>query len=668
MKRIMARQLLMYPIETLWNSLAGEFILVMDDGEILTNARAVLYSSYFWEYHRVFPNTPLLLKHHVESVLKGKSLSANTHTDLLSNIYIDVINNNDMADPAKRQIPMRMVYQITNNLYNDLIIKCRSSIVSIDILDFIEVLEQPEVSKAMATVVATPESIEETYNIITNTLMNSPALKENLLSIMVKSKLVNRNQVLQCLGPRGYPTDINSVIFPTPILRGYTQGLRSMHDLMIESRSCAKSLFFAEQPLQDAEYFARRLQLLAMTVENVHYNDCGSEEYLVMRVKPPIYENGKMVYEGDLENMIGKYYLDEESNTIKCITRQSTHLNDKMIKIRSVTAGCKHPDPAGLCYICLGKLADNVTNGTNIGHASGATLTQQTSQSVLSTKHLDGSSVLEPIMLDADARPFFIVNQDTSSYHMNPDVLSHAQTVKLIVADSDLFGLNDINLIKNVRDISISRISKIDTVSVEITNGDITESYPVSVLFKGRYGMLTHEFLEYIKEFKWRTDSLNNAVFDITSLPNDVPIITLPNKQYSMSDHSASVANIIEARIADLTERGEEATAAGTLIELFDTVNDKLKVNLSLLDVLIYSAMVISGENNNYGLPKPGTTKGLGVTTRTIPNRSLSAAYAFEDVYETITKPKSFFDFGRPSHPMDVYVMPKEAVEDFKNR
>lgn len=668
MKRISARQLLQYSTEQLWNSLAGEFILVMDDGEITTNARAVIYSSYFWEYHRVFPNTPLLLKHHVESVLKGKSLSSDTHTCLLSNIYIDVVNNNGMEDPAKRQIPMRMVYQVTNNLYNDLIVKCLDSVVSIDILDFINVLEQPEVHKAITTVVATPESIEETYNVISDTLMNSPALKENLLSMMVKSKLVNRNQVLQCLGPRGYPTDINSVIFPTPILRGYAQGMRSMHDLMVESRSCAKALFFAEQPLQDAEYFARRLQLLAMTVENVHYNDCGSEEYLVMRVKPPIYENGKMVYKGDLENMIGKYYLDEETNTIKCITHQSSHLNDKVIKIRSITAGCKHPDPAGVCYICLGKLADNVTNGTNIGHASGATLTQQTSQSVLSTKHLDGSSVLEPILLDPESRPFFVINQDTSSYHINPDILLYARSVKLIVSDKDLFGLNDINLIKNVREISISRISKIDTVSVEITTNDTIETYPVTVLFKGRYGMLSHEFLEYIKEFKWRTDELNNAVFDITSISSDIPIITLPNKQYSMSDHSASVADIIEARIADLTERGDESTPNGTLIELFDTVNEKLKVNLSLLDVLIYSAMVISGKDNNYGLPKPGTTKGLGVTSRTIPNRSLSAAYAFEDVYETMTKPKSFFDLGRPSHPMDVYLMPKEAVEDFKNR
>lgn len=669
MKRIHARTLLAYESSDLWDMLIGKFILVMDDGELETTDKEVIYSHYFWTYHKEYPTLPILKRHHVSHVLNGSPITTDTHAVLLSVIYKDAVSSiPGMDDPNNRDRITRLVYIVTNRLYNDFVSKAGAWITSIDILDFIELLDHPPISEANANIKPTQESIGKTYDVVINSVTKSPELKNNTITKLLKSKLVNRNQVLQCISARGVLTDISSINFNRPVLVGYAQGMRSMYDMMVESRSCAKALFFAEQPLQDTEYFARRLQLLAMSVETVHYTDCGSTEYLSMNVKGPTYdERGNLISKGDLGNLIGKFYWDDVTQTLKAVEITDSHLFGKTVKFRSMVAGCKHPNPAGVCYVCFGKLADNLIPGTNIGHASAGTLNSQISQNVLSTKHLDGSAILDGIILSADAQPFFTVNQDQSTYHLNGDLLRTASSVRMIVSDKSLFGLNDIHHVTNVRDISTSRLSKIDYVSVEVTtmDGNI-EIYPVLIEFKGRYGMFTHEFLDFIKHNKWTVDRRNNAIFDITTLDPAVPIMALPDKQYSMSDHSACVASIIESRIMDLTDRGVESSAAGTLVELFDTVNDKLNINLSLLDLLIYSAMVVDGNGNDYRLTKPWTSKGLGVTSRTIPNRSLGGAYAYEDVYAVLTKPKSFYAFNRPDHPMDVYSMPEETVADFK--
>ena len=58
---IHARKLLGFTTSQLWDVLTGEFQLQFDDGEVIqTNDKETLYSSYVWDFHRLYPNTPLL--------------------------------------------------------------------------------------------------------------------------------------------------------------------------------------------------------------------------------------------------------------------------------------------------------------------------------------------------------------------------------------------------------------------------------------------------------------------------------------------------------------------------------------------------------------------------------------------------------------------------------
>ena len=667
-KRISARTLLGYNTEDLWETLYQPFILVFDDGqELLTDHKETLLSSYFWNIHRVYPLTPILQRHHVSHVLKGKALTSKTHIELLGIIFQDVVHTYNLPTPASRDHLTRMVYEVTNDIYVNLIKHAEAYVVSIDALDFINIIDNPTVKPILDSLTYDRSSIDHAYTVLLDVLNNASDLTNNALARATRAKMVNANQVLQCVGPRGFLTNVDGMQIPIPVLRSYTTGMKSLYNTMVESQSAAKSLYFSESPLQDAEYFARRLQLLCMSVERLHYTDCGSTEYLLWRVKPPVESNDRVVYPGDLKFMVGKYYYDDQSGKLKTITMADRHLYGTTIKMRSV-AYCKHEDHHGVCSVCFGQMADNISPNANLGHVCAATMTQQTSQSVLSTKHLDASSSSEPIALTEVSRRYFTVGRGGSTYLFSKELKD--KKISMVVSQAEAFGLTDIMIVPNVEDINPSRISEIDFVGFELqlddstTEGNVT---PVCVSQNGRYAMLTHEFLKYLKLNKWNLDNRGNFVFDLQYWDYTKPVLRLPEMEYSFSLHSHQIAVIIESRMKEISDRMKPDSPASTLVELFDLVNSKLNVNIALLEVILYAIMIRDGENGDFGLARNSTTRSLGVADLTIKNRSLSAAMAYEDQATVLVDPKSFYEMGRPDSLFDCFIAPREVVQDRAN-
>ena len=53
--KIKARDLLHYTADQLRDKLPEKFVLVCDDGEIETTRYRTVFTCFFWEYHRQFP-------------------------------------------------------------------------------------------------------------------------------------------------------------------------------------------------------------------------------------------------------------------------------------------------------------------------------------------------------------------------------------------------------------------------------------------------------------------------------------------------------------------------------------------------------------------------------------------------------------------------------------
>jgi hypothetical protein len=470
-------------------------------------------------------------------------------------------------------------------------------------------------------------------------------MDNNPIALASRSKLVSFGQVQQCVGPRGFLTDTDSTEFSYPVMRSYVSGMRLFEEELIESRSAAKALLFSKSPLQQAEYFSRRLQLMSQIVQNLHMGDCGSTDYLRWQVRAK-----------DLKQMIGKHYLDD-SGKLKTITSNSQDLIGKTIKIRSVIH-CAHPDPYGICSTCFGDLALSVPEGTNIGQMCCTSLAQKSSQNVLSVKHLDGSSVVSGITLTEHERKFLKVAPDDNSY-MLADGLK-GEHVKLVISSKQSSNITDIMDIGDVNELNITRVSELNDVGIKRVVAGKEELEVIIVSLNGRMASMTYPLLAYVRMHGWNVDEIGNYVIDMKDWDWSKEVLTLPLRHFNMSDHSRDIASMLESSVDKLQERDHIASPDAALVELFDLVNDKLEVNLAVLDVVLYASMIVSAEDGNFMLPKPWTDKGLGVMRMSMANRSLSAAMAYEGHREIIVNPDSFVNTNRPDHPMDfLLVYPK---------
>lgn len=243
--KMKARDVLALSKDELWAlPHSNHLVLTFDDGEVTTTTKRTIYCAYLWNIHRAYPKTPLLTRHHMGM----ERISSKVHNTLLETVYRDWYDTY-CQDPAyDREACWKLLYETVNEVYNDFTQRIDDHVATLSILDFVEVLDNPVIREANDAVVPTQKSINDTYDTITKALIEDQSLNHNAIAQAVRSSLVDIKQVLQCVGPRGFLTEINSTIWPQPITVGYAQGMRSLYDSMIESRSAAKALMFAKRP------------------------------------------------------------------------------------------------------------------------------------------------------------------------------------------------------------------------------------------------------------------------------------------------------------------------------------------------------------------------------------------------------------------------------------
>lgn len=661
MMNIHVRDIINATTDALWDDLPPQFILIDDFNEQrVTDNRKTIYTSYYWDIIRHYPKVKIKLSHHVDSILDQSPFGTKTHRKLIDSFYKDIVESYGLWHPEQRDHLNELIYKVNNNAYNELSVRLIAFVSSIDILDFIEVVDVPEIKEVLTDIPKTKEGIENCYAVTSKSLMTSNELINNPLAKAARFGTASLNQILQCVAARGYNADVDGSIFPIPITNSYLAGMRSLYDSMVESRLAAKSLLFTKAPLEQTEYFARRLQIINMVLQNMHYEDCGSTKYLewlVLGEGEDIGGNAK--YGGDLKLMVGKYYLDEETNTIKEIKGNEKHLVGKVIKLRSVIAGCNHPDPVGICSVCYGSLAHNIPPGANVGHINAATLNKDASQNVLSTKHVEVSASNEAIVLDSVKFKYFKLNKTKDSYMLSKECLKAGYTLEIprvsITSLKELIASDTVSLL------DISRVVSIDEIA--FTKNDNMEV--VYVAQNGRRAIFTKEFIGFLKKKGYGINARDNFVFDLKGWSYDLPVFHLPSKQSSNFDHVMLVSKLIEGTV----EKGrnfkrDEGFALDAFRKLFYTINSRLNVRFSVLEAIFYSYMTKTANGMDMGLPKGDDPKLNAPASSVIKYRSLSAAMAYEYHRKIISSPSSFYKLGRQNHKMDVFLAPKEVMDN----
>lgn len=645
------------------SQLPPEHTIVFDDNDTLETCRnETIYSYLFWDLFRPYTQTRILKKHHVGNILKGDSLDSGTHLKLCSRILQSVVEDEHLWLQEQKEPLLAAIYRTISSAMSKLSMITEPCVTSIDILDFIQIAKHPRIDALRLEAYNDPQNkIKYVYEETIRLIKTLPEFYDNGLAKAVRAKMVKENQVNQCVTFRGYPTEVDGAIYKKPNWGSYTLGNTSLYNFVSDSRTAAKSHYYSDTALKDSEYMARKFQLFASTVEKIVFEDCGTTKHLTWRLRGPEYDDaGTTIYPGDLPMLVGKYYLVDGEPDYKCIEGNEKHLYGKKIKIRSVLY-CKTKNPHHICYKCAGKLSENISRFANIGHLSSATTTKPITQSVLSIKHVNTSSSSVKIRLKDHERTFMNTGVDSSSFKLNDNL--KGLKPKLVVARDEALGLVDLENITDIEHLSLTRISRLTTVSLVTLSNNREISVNLDVTQKSKPSMMSRELLMFLKNQSWKSDERGNFIFDMSSWNYAWPLFVMPNNEESFVDLAKAVDTMVGGNQEMLEKRLMPNAPAILLQELFETVNSKLKINIFPLEVVVYALMVES--STSYAMARNSDNAVLGLRDNVISYHSLGAALAYESQNKILTDPINFFQGRRPDNPMDVFLSPADVVKQY---
>lgn len=636
--------------------------LEFDDGEVIqTTPRITIYSYYLGEFHRHYPKTPLLSRHH----LGDRQVSKGTELDILG------IARKDCRDAYGGEIDdetlSELSYDAVNLLYNKLVTRLKSYVSTITILDFIEVVDHPEIKEANESAKPNRLSIDQTYDKVWSVLTREGELKENTVARMAKAGLVSKGQILQCVSSPGFKTDIDSNIFKRPILSGYTHGMRTLHDSMVESRSASKALVFSGDYVAESEYFSRELQLMSSIVTRLHPGDCGSTDYVLFKVRS-----------GDLRRIAGKYYILEDGSLGE-IGENDRHLVGKIVQMRSPLK-CQHPDAYGVCETCYGALAQAIPHHTNLGHVAVTVTSEKISQNLLSTKHLDSSSTASDFDISEYDRKF-IRTGDSISVQSSVDgaeiesntVIKLAERwqgkpIRLALAETQAKNLPDIDY-QDIDQLAPSNVTSLTEVNFIVKDGEFEEAVTVPVSMGNRHSWLTSEALAYIKKKGWRLtergphSERGSYEIDLSDWDVNQPLFQLPFKNADMVQYLHTVRSFIRGTGGTGKKKTMKTVRDFTspdraLIEFYNLISSKLFVNIAHLEIIVLSLMARDVQAGDHRLPRPISEGQISGYRQNMEMRSFGASMAYQTHHKRLTDVRSFTVTTRPDSPFDNLLMP----------
>ena len=619
--------------------------LDFDDTTIMTTGRKTILSWYYWRALAKYDKVPLLSKYHI----CDRIINKNTLRSMLSNVF-DIM---DIYGEDIKEVLMTETFDMVNTIYNVFTSRLSRYVRSISAFDLVDVLFHPEVMAANANVEPTEGSIKATKDIIRGVLNKDTSLANNSLSINNRTEMIRSEQILTLVSAVGFREDIDSNIFPKPILKGYAMGMDELPDVMAESRSASKALHYAKAPLQDSEYFNRKLQLICQIVTNLHNDDCGSTQYLEWHV-----------HKSDLKYIAGQYYYSEKG--LLPVRENDNHLVGKVIKMRNALY-CWHSDRHGVCNKCYGELSKSIPYKTNIGHVAATTVGEQGSQYIMSIKHHDGSSEAFGIEL-TEADRLFIDGQNNATTFYLSNRRKNKKT-KIIISRSEANNLSMITKFpEKIDTLNVFNITQLCNVIFVTEFNGIEDHNIIAMSVGSRKAALSTDMLKYLSTKGWGINAKGDYVIDLDEWDFDKALFELPKKQMGVVEFIGTVKSQLIGSDGSSETKSKKGRLAikplymykdpeMALRDVYDLINSTLTVNIAHLSVILLAMSVRDPENHDYDIPLPNEPIRFGTYDNIIDRRSLSVKMAYQGQAKAFTDVVSYMERNRPPHLKDEALM-----------
>lgn len=638
--------------EDIWQLPHRNYTVIFSDKEITLTGRQIILSWYYWDMFRMFDTAPVTSKCCVSSRFHS-TLPRKLGGELIWHIY-------DYLEPSGTSIwPITEKFcRVNNNIYNMSCVKLQEYVTSVSLHDVIEILSDPDLLEAKRQYrvvedapryneLAFQNAIENIYKVLNDIMYSRPEyMSSNGIKKLAMLGLLNKGNMNQFAGIRGYCSDVEKSVFHLPIGTCFAEGMNNLYDLGVESRSASTADMMAEEPLEQSEYFNRRIQLatsVILGVDNTHKSCTG---FLTVPY---------LVFGNDYTLLKGKYHM--VNGVPELIWDSIDHLVGKVIHLRSLLAcGCRNVQY--VCPTCLGKVAVVVPPETNLGFMLSTILCSAISQIILSTKHYLGSSSNKQFVLNMLQEKWFRINPKTpNDIYLRDDI---QKNITLELDSKALQHLDQINHI-DVRELSPPTISQFTTLLISMLDkdGEVVGEYDILRFdLNGGQLHLTHDFLEYIKLNGWNT-SKKTTMFNLSEWNTHKPIFGIPRKSDDIMSFFEVVKSFMDpeketrVKVTDYATRGQALTEMITLLRrrLNETTGESF--NIIQVESFLRAAMMVNFNKREYRLPHPSEEFQFVKLRQAIMYRSFTSMLAYQGQYESILSTHWQTDVPETDHMMD---------------
>lgn len=669
MRRITAREFMNLDVIGNWPLPDEKLEIEFDDGILVTNTRRTIVSWFCWELHRKFPLTPIYIRHHVGNGFFTAQSTLIAMSNIMRDLHYAYFDENaiDHQDQAyDREGAWKVIAQVQNEIYNHLSIELEEWHTSTNAFHLLEIYNYPPMKEIRDALRPNQLSITRSYERSSEILMKDPALLHNPIIRGLRSKQIKLTQMLQILVCRGYLTDIDSIIFRKPIIVGFFEGLTTLHDIMIESCSAKKALISTKKPLRIVEYFNRKMQLSTVVVHTLVWRDCKSERYANIHVDP-----------GMFRSLEGKFYL-ENNGKLVAITEHDRHLIGRTLPVRS-SMFCNYRGDGAVCRVCYGENAWSIPNKTNVGHVCATEMCHEGSQLVLSTKHYDGSSVVDEILITEHDADYITValpsmenaeSEATDSSAIKFNRRLEKMEPRLILESrarppvDNASGLPSITEHTAIEHLSIHRITSFREVQIQVTNlrGEVYNAH-VSVSQGARLGALSKPMLRYIQRHGYTVMEDGRFMVDLKDWNFDEIVFSLPMRHSNMLDYMSEIEHFIRSpskkddqRVSTVRKLKSYTDPVEALVDFHELVSSKLNVSICHLEVILLSLMRPADDPDDYCLPSIDRESVFEEHGVLMAKRSAGGLLAYERQPDVIDDTDSYTIKRRPPHVLDPFV------------
>lgn len=653
-----ARTLLNMSEDDMFNLPEDILELTFDDGVMITTKQRTIWSWLLWDVHRLYPDTPILMEHHIGNV----SLTPMSHANVLSKIKTTC--KDLYTDPTVAYTNMmalnHVVHKSFNTMYNVLTDRLQEYISTASALDLLEVLKHPKIHEINDSITygenLTAQRIDKAHDAIEKILLTDASLISNSVAVAVRNNLVKPRQLLQCISARGFISEVNDQNFKTPMLTSYSTGMRTLSAYAMDSRTASIAAFSQESTMRSLQYQNRSFQILNSDIKTIHHVDCGTKTYTSLFIDTM----------DKLEEYIGVYRLDDNDNWITIDTKDAKLINTPL-RVRTIV-DCIYPDRHGLCSKCFGDLATSMIDGDNIGQQISAHVQAKMTQGAMSVKHYSSNSVDSVYNLSSAALRFFSKHPTNHTKIMVNEILTKPGSYVVFSSD-EVENLNNLENIESIKTVSIGRYTKVTTLQVEYVTGDIVNIETVDIERGSKTASLTTEALLYLLEHKWSVDEHGNYRVSTEHWNPALPFLQVPRKKADM----VLAGKRFDMFLKGLPSRNKAPNDSiisfndfgNALMAFQDITIEHIPMRISHMQIMMYGLMAADPSNDDYRLPVPTDRKaGSFVSYRDkLNNGNIALSMAYERQGRLLQDPNSFTNTKRSHSDFEYFIMGGEKLK-----